>query len=46
LDIIYNFGKEIKYVTYGQNVPDDIEEFHIEKIVDYILGGGDSGSSL
>ncbi len=46
LDILYHFGKEIKYITYGQNVPDDIEEFKIEKIVDDILGGRDCGSSL
>ncbi|CAH2214005.1 flagellar biosynthesis protein FlhF [Tepidibacter aestuarii] len=46
LDILYNFGKEIKYITYGQNVPDDIEEFDIEKIVDDILGGRNYGSSL
>lgn len=46
LDILYHFGNKIKYIAYGQNVPDDIEEFNIEKIVDDIWGGRDCGSSL
>ncbi|WFD11694.1 flagellar biosynthesis protein FlhF [Tepidibacter hydrothermalis] len=45
-DILYHFGNKIKYIAYGQNVPDDIEEFDIEKIVDDIWGGRDCGSSL
>ncbi|WP_099187207.1 flagellar biosynthesis protein FlhF [Tepidibacter mesophilus] len=46
LDVLYHFGKKIKYITYGQNVPDDIEEFNIKKIVDDIWGGKDCGSGL
>ena len=31
--------KEIAYVTYGQNVPDDIELFDPQKTVKQLLGG-------
>ena len=29
----------IAYVTYGQNVPDDIEDFNPQKTVKRLLGG-------
>lgn len=29
----------MSYVTYGQNVPDDIEEFNPQKTVKQLLGG-------
>lgn len=32
-------GAELSYVTNGQNVPDDIEVFNIQKIVKQLLGG-------
>jgi flagellar biosynthesis protein FlhF len=31
---------QIAYVTYGQNVPDDIEAFNPQKTVKHLLGGG------
>ena len=31
----------IAYVTYGQNVPDDIEQFNPQKTVKKLLGGKD-----
>ena len=31
----------MSYVTNGQNVPDDIEEFNAQKIVRILLGGRD-----
>ena len=40
---IYNIrmysGADIAYVTNGQNVPDDMEEFHTQEIVKKLLGG-------
>ena len=33
-------GAQMSYVTYGQNVPDDIEEFNPQKTVKLLLGGG------
>ena len=30
---------ELSYVTYGQNVPDDIEEFNPQSTVKQLLGG-------
>lgn len=33
-------GAQMSYVTYGQNVPDDIEEFNAQKTVKLLLGGG------
>lgn len=33
-------GAQMSYVTYGQNVPDDIEEFNPQKTVKALLGGG------
>lgn len=32
-------GAPIAYVTYGQNVPDDIEQFNPQKTVKQLLGG-------
>ncbi len=32
-------GAALSYVTYGQNVPDDIEEFNPQKTVKQLLGG-------
>ncbi len=32
-------GAELSYVTYGQNVPDDIEEFNPQRTVKKLLGG-------
>lgn len=32
-------GASLSYTTYGQNVPDDIEEFNTQKIVKLLLGG-------
>jgi flagellar biosynthesis protein FlhF len=32
-------GASLSYVTYGQNVPDDIEEFNPQKTVKQLLGG-------
>ncbi len=32
-------GASISYVTYGQNVPDDIEDFNPQKTVKRLLGG-------
>ena len=32
-------GASLSYVTYGQNVPDDIEEFNPQSTVKKLLGG-------
>ena len=32
-------GADLSYVTYGQNVPDDIEDFNPQKTVKRLLGG-------
>lgn len=34
-------GSELSYVTYGQNVPDDIDRFNPQTTVKSILGGGE-----
>jgi flagellar biosynthesis protein FlhF len=39
LNIKLYSGAELSYMTTGQNVPDDIELFNIQKIVKQILGG-------
>lgn len=42
LNICYTTGKKISYITYGQNVPEDIEVIQPEKIAKVLLGvGGD-----
>lgn len=39
LNIRLYTGAGISYVTYGQNVPDDIEKFNPQKTVKQLLGG-------
>lgn len=39
LNIKLYSGADLSYATYGQNVPDDIELFNIQKIVKQLLGG-------
>ena len=39
LNIKLYTGSELAYVTYGQNVPDDIEIFNPQKTVKQLLGG-------
>lgn len=39
LNIKLYTGQPLSYVTYGQNVPDDIEEFNPQKTVKQLLGG-------
>lgn len=39
LNIKLYSGADISYVTNGQNVPDDIEVFHTQRIVKKLLGG-------
>jgi flagellar biosynthesis protein FlhF len=39
LNIKLYSGSDLSYVTNGQNVPDDIEEFNTQKIVRQLLGG-------
>ncbi|GBF11619.1 MAG: flagellar biosynthesis protein FlhF [Tepidibacillus sp.] len=38
LNIIFSFPYKISYITNGQNVPDDIEVFNVEKLAKAILG--------
>ena len=37
LDIIKKTGKNISYITFGQNVPDDIEKFNMGKYVSELI---------
>lgn len=39
LNIKLHTGSEVSYVTYGQNVPDDIEQFNPQKTVKQLLSG-------
>ena len=39
LNIKLYTGASMSYVTYGQNVPDDIEDFNPQKTVKQLLGG-------
>jgi flagellar biosynthesis protein FlhF len=39
LNIRLYSGAALSYMTNGQNVPDDIEEFDTQKIVKQLLGG-------
>jgi flagellar biosynthesis protein FlhF len=41
LNICYLTERKISYVTFGQNVPDDIEIVHPEKLAKALLGLGD-----
>ena len=39
LNLKLHTGAALSYVTYGQNVPDDIENFNPQKTVKQLLGG-------
>lgn len=39
LNLKLHTGASLSYVTYGQNVPDDIEKFNPQKTVKQLLGG-------
>ena len=39
LNLKLHTGAALSYVTYGQNVPDDIERFNPQKTVKHLLGG-------
>ena len=39
LNIKLRTDAPLSYVTYGQNVPDDIENFNPQKTVKQLLGG-------
>ena len=39
LNIKLYSGADLSYVTHGQNVPDDIEQFNPQKTVKMLLGG-------
>lgn len=39
LNIVKQMNKSLSYVTTGQDVPDDIQQSHGEKIAEWILGG-------
>ena len=39
LNLKLDTGKPLSYVTWGQNVPDDIEVFDTQKVVKKLLGG-------
>ena len=39
LNIRLYSGADLSYMTTGQNVPDDIEEFNSQRIVKQLLGG-------
>jgi flagellar biosynthesis protein FlhF len=41
VNLAHDYNLRGSYVTYGQNVPDDIEVLREERIVDMILGGRD-----
>lgn len=41
LNIKLDTGKPLSYVSYGQNVPDDIEVMNPQIIAKQVLGGGD-----
>ncbi|MDR0948685.1 MAG: flagellar biosynthesis protein FlhF [Lachnospiraceae bacterium] len=43
LNVKLHTNAQIAYVTYGQNVPDDIESFHPQKTVKHLLGGKTTG---
>jgi flagellar biosynthesis protein FlhF len=38
-------GVRLSYITFGQNVPDDISEINPHEIAKSLLGGGTFGSS-
>jgi len=39
INIIFSYTYSFSYITFGQNVPADIEKFNIEKILDALLQG-------
>ena len=41
LNIKLDTGRPLSYVSYGQNVPDDIEVMNPQIIAKQVLGGGD-----
>lgn len=45
LNIKLDTGRQLSYVSYGQNVPDDIEVMNPQIIAKQVLGGGDSYGS-
>lgn len=45
LNIKLDTGKSLSYVSYGQNVPDDIEVMNPQIIAKQLLGGGDGYGS-
>lgn len=45
LNIKLDTGKALSYVSYGQNVPDDIEIMNPQIIAKQVLGGGDGYGS-
>ena len=46
LNIKLRTDAPLSYVTYGQNVPDDIENFNPQKTVKQLLGGKKTNTSL
>ncbi|TCZ79978.1 flagellar biosynthesis protein FlhF [Paenibacillus albiflavus] len=38
LNLVHDFGLTFSYIANGQNVPDDIELFKAERIIDLIMG--------
>ena len=45
LNIKLDTGKSLSYISYGQNVPDDIEVMNPQVIAKQVLGGGESYGS-
>lgn len=45
LNIKLDTGKDLSYISYGQNVPDDIEIMNPQIIAKQLLGGGDGYGS-
>ena len=45
LNIKLDTGMPLSYVSYGQNVPDDIEIMNPQVIAKQVLGGGDGYGS-
>ena len=39
LNLRFHTGADLSYVTYGQNVPEDIDSFNPQNTVKQILGG-------
>jgi flagellar biosynthesis protein FlhF len=45
LNIKLDTGMSLSYISYGQNVPDDIEVMNPQIIAKQVLGGGDGYGS-